>query len=351
MTYQSKLLSGHSSIAKMPILSLVAVTLVLSACGGGGGDARPQPIAAPPPAPPPPPPITTSIGAPAAASAAAGAVFPQSSINGPTLTAPGPGTTAFPLVQSAVTVTPTTVAADLATTNAGATLSLNGSTGALTFDIANPALRISNVPLNREGNSSIYSAVLADGRKIEVIYFTQAGAQTLSHTFLGAWALSSSSVTNAGSFIGGYETPGASVPTSGTANYAGTTYGSVFFPDNSGSGVTSLQISGTANLQANFAMGSLTGSLTDVVATDFETIKMPWNSVSLSATFSGGQSRFSGTSAATSAPGNSASLSGSAIGTVEGRFFGPGAGELGAVWTLSDGSKSAIGTIGAKKGN
>ena len=35
---------------------------------------------------------------------------------------------------------------------------------------------------------------------------------------------------------------------------------------------------------------------------------------------------------------------------IAGLFFGPAAEELGAVWTLSDGTRTAIGTIGAKTG-
>ena len=72
----------------------------------------------------------------------------------------------------------------------------------------------------------------------------------------------------------------------------------------------------------------------------------PWNSVALSATISGAS--FTGNTAATSAPGNSASLSSSATGTIDGMFFGPKADEIGAVWNLHDGAGTAIGTIGGK---
>jgi hypothetical protein len=38
-----------------------------------------------------------------------------------------------------------------------------------------------------------------------------------------------------------------------------------------------------------------------------------------------------------------------ATGTVEGRFFGPAGQEAGAVWTLFDGTKSAIGILTVKQ--
>jgi hypothetical protein len=38
-----------------------------------------------------------------------------------------------------------------------------------------------------------------------------------------------------------------------------------------------------------------------------------------------------------------------ATGTLEGKFFGPSAQEAGAVWTLFDGTKAAIGTLTGKR--
>ena len=75
---------------------------------------------------------------------------------------------------------------------------------------------------------------------------------------------------------------------------------------------------------------------------------LKWNDVSFSASIGTGTNRFSGTTAATSAPGTGFSLAGSATGTINGAFFGPAAQNVGAVWTLGDGSISAIGTIAGK---
>jgi hypothetical protein len=115
------------------------------------------------------------------------------------------------------------------------------------------------------------------------------------------------------------------------------------FPASSPLGVDSSRLTGDASLQANFGNGSITGNLTNMRAGG-----MPWNSVSLMGSISGGQNAFSGTSAATSAPGGIASMNGSATGTFAGMFFGPSAQELGAVWTLHDFTATAIGTIGAR---
>ena len=107
-------------------------------------------------------------------------------------------------------------------------------------------------------------------------------------------------------------------------------------------GIQTTSLFGDASLQANFGSGSISGDLTNMHS-GFGT----WNSVSLLGNISGGN--FTGTSAATSAPGTPGSLSGSATGTFAGMFFGPNAQELGAVWTLYDGSASAVGTIGAAR--
>jgi hypothetical protein len=73
----------------------------------------------------------------------------------------------------------------------------------------------------------------------------------------------------------------------------------------------------------------------------------PWNNVAFNSTITG--SAFSGTTSVTSAPGSAGSLGAGATGTLEGHFFGPTAQEAGAVWTLFDGTKAAIGTLTGKQ--
>jgi hypothetical protein len=49
------------------------------------------------------------------------------------------------------------------------------------------------------------------------------------------------------------------------------------------------------------------------------------------------------------APGGSSTMVGTGTGTIEGKFFGPSAQEAGAVWTLFDGTRAAIGTLSGKR--
>jgi len=72
---------------------------------------------------------------------------------------------------------------------------------------------------------------------------------------------------------------------------------------------------------------------------------LPWNDVSLNASIAPGTNKFSGSTAATSAPGTAFSLAGSATGHIDGAFYGPIAQNLGAVWSLNDGRASALGTV------
>jgi len=153
--------------------------------------------------------------------------------------------------------------------------------------------------------------------------------------------------TSAYSF--GYETPGSGMPTTGTAQFAGLASGNVFQTNNGT--ILSTYVDGKANLSANFSSGQVTGSLTQMQQSSGLSTggTLPWNDVSLSANLAPGTNRFSGSTAATSAPGTGFSLTGSATGHIDGAFYGPAAQNLGAVWSLSDGSKSAIGAIAAKQ--
>ncbi len=71
-----------------------------------------------------------------------------------------------------------------------------------------------------------------------------------------------------------------------------------------------------------------------------------WNNVSVTASISG--TAISGTTATSSTPSGSLAFA-SANGTLKGGFYGPNADEVGAVWTLFDDSKTAIGSVGAHK--
>jgi hypothetical protein len=139
-------------------------------------------------------------------------------------------------------------------------------------------------------------------------------------------------------FVTGYQTPVTAVPVGGFASYYGHVSGQVSHPS-AGGGADTAALSGEAYLDADFSTGKIGGELYNMLAGT-----QPWNSVSFMATISGAS--FAGNTAATTAPGNSASLGGSATGTIAGMFFGPTAKEIGAVWNLSDGAGVAFGAIG-----
>ncbi len=338
---------------KCLMASSLALAVSLTACGGGGAPTSlvsapaPAPAPAPPPAPAPAPAPTpaASIGAPAIAVVPNAALFPQASISGPTIMAHS--RTVFPLLQSVVSISSAGVVADTATINAGATLAFDSSDSSYEIDIRNSALGVSNVVLNSTP-SGVFQADVAGGKHVS-LEIADPATSNLSWTSYGSWdvAMATGARTQA-AFVTGYDTPAGAVPTTGTATYAGSVRGEVILPQaGRENGVNYGSLSGDASLVANFGTGSITGNLVNMVSTDFDGNKLPWNSVSLSGTLFA-QNMFSGTSAATSAPGNNAALKGTATGTFAGAFFGPRVEELGAVWTLWDGTAAAFGSIGAK---
>lgn len=326
----------------MAAAMLSGVTLALAGCGGSVSDSQvvslplaPPPLVSPPREPtaptPPSPPTPTTFLAPAVARAPAVPGFPQAVAGGPTIAAPG--NTVLPLLQTVQVSTAATLGPDLATMDSGATLILDPTAREARFSIANAALAVSNVGLHAEPNT---------------VYFETSGTTVirlayaaLDWTLFGSWYAHPDNgvqapAVYASEFVTGFQTSGSAMPTSGSANYSGGVFGEYGY------------LSGSANLQVNFADQTLTGTLTDMEWGSWDDGYSPWNSVSLSASFAGGQSQFSGSTAVTSAPDNTLSLGANATGTVVGSFFGPNAEEIGAVWTLFDGTNSATGTIGAR---
>jgi len=165
------------------------------------------------------------------------------------------------------------------------------------------------------------------------------GNSSYSYVLPGMWLISTSSTATFSAFVMGLQTAFAGVPSSGLASYSGDSVGVLFTPDNSSA------LWGLANLTANFSTGVVSGGVTNVGAFNGNAGGTS-NDVELSANMLAGSSSFRGTTKA-GPPGNGPSLSATATGTIEGGFFGPNAEELGAVWTLSDGTNAAIGTIGA----
>ncbi len=91
----------------------------------------------------------------------------------------------------------------------------------------------------------------------------------------------------------------------------------------------------------------MAGSFQNVTATPAQSgnAPSPWNNVTFSGSIAG--TSFSG-QATTSLPAQTGEhhLAASATGHIDGAFYGPTANEVGAVWTLSDGTGSAMGAFG-----
>jgi len=256
-------------------------------------------------------------------------------------------TTVFPLFEtvmiSANTANGFTVTPDAAANTGGATLTSN-ATGKLSDDVFRLTVPGHSYDVTMtSGGFYCYGLVCGDSSGTDIeLWATSPYTVNLTYMWFGGWGAFGNNGYSFANFVTGYRTPDSSIPTTGTANFAGSVVGSTWAPQ--GSCVVCL--SGKAAMQANFGTGKITGNLTNMMYQQ----TTPWNDVSLSGTISTGINAFSGTTAVTSAPAGQNSLGSSATGTFGGMFFGPSAQELGAVWTLYDGTKAATGSIGAKNG-
>ncbi len=177
----------------------------------------------------------------------------------------------------------------------------------------------------------------------------------LSYVVLGGWISRDGTPPNlspyksAGYFAFGYETSPTAMPASGTASFSGFTFGTAY--TSVAGHILAADLQGTATFSTDFASGKLTGALTNIFYGSASTLlsvsNAPWNDVSVNASIGSGTNRFSGATAVTSAPQNTFSLKPSATGRIDGAFYGPAAQNIGAIWTLSDGTTSAIGGVAA----
>jgi hypothetical protein len=322
----------------------------LSACGGGGGGgmgtavSESAIIVSPPvPRPPPAPDFTDtgiagSVGAPAPASFGS-APAQLSKPGGDTFDPqwnPVPQNVTFPLIVTGLQKTSTGLSAVPGDQGATATVTVTypGDEPQITAQLVIPSLGvnqtvISDIPFVRTGMG-------------------QAAPDGLTYAEMGAWSQGANQPSNSGTlqnatvFVFGYETPQAAMPTSGTAVFsgeAGEVSASIYKPMNGE--IQSGVALGTPSISVNFGSGSVSGSFTQMRMNS----QLPWNDVSVAGNIATGTNKFSGTTAAASAPGGPMSLSASATGHIDGAFYGPAAQSLGAVWSLSDGTGSAIGTV------
>ncbi len=281
----------------------------------------------------------------------------------------------FPVLLSALQVTPTGVKAVDVGSRASLTVQplsgCNSGVPCQDYRLSVPSLNLNveygmQTSLSGTGSSKVTGPVPSSPSAGQT---QTAGTFTLStyglnYAAFGVWTSTRGDFgtpSDMGAYTLGYLTPDAAVPTTGTATYTGTgtAYGVVVIPG--GGSVNGARVSGDVSMDANFATGKISGALSNMRAgvdsmpipggTANTSTTTPWNSVSLSADIAAGKNAFSGTTAASSAPTGTYSLKSTATGTVTGAFYGPLANEVGAVWTLSnpDGSGAAIGTFGGTK--
>jgi len=346
------------------LVILLTGSLALAACAGGRGGnlvasmpdgATPPTTTAPPPPPTPaptspPPPVfwdtalTGAVGVPAPAS------FGDSPM--PAQIAPPDGssfetanTSAFPVLATSLQATPTGLSAVSSNQSATAVVT---STGKNTY--YNPCVLPhdqtgigANIQLSIPSLNLNVSWSTEDIHNLDISRF----ADSLTYVLLGYWRLPSPSGVNAlhsGTwYVFGYETPATSIPTTGQANFIGRAQGTVFTPTAGTIGEAS--VDGPAAFSADFASGKITGAFTKLRVSPNGGQETLWNDVSVSASIAAGSNRFSGATAVTSTPQGLFTLGSSATGSINGAFYGPAAQNLGAIWTLSDGTTSAIGGV------
>ncbi|MBS0409672.1 MAG: transferrin-binding protein-like solute binding protein, partial [Proteobacteria bacterium] len=334
--------------ARASLLVLAAASL--AACGGESGGTVTTPTGTPVVVNP-----NFTVGAPAAGTLGGGAANPVASSPGPSLTgvtgvAPADNT-AFSLQQSAISVSASTITADAATNSQGATVTI-AHASPLSLVVSIPALAISSLALadagpaggGGSGAAEAYTAGISGGRTFEL------DARHLNYINYGAWSVYTTSqatgLNEAAAFISGYHSQDTSsdlIGTTTTATYNGQAYGLVAAPN--GTGWKQANLAGTATLTVDFGKNSLTGALTGLTATPTDgSAAEAWNTVNLTGTLSG--ANYSGSTSSGAAPTSGTyGLAGTATGHLDGGFYGPTEQETGAIWTLTDGTKSALGVL------
>jgi hypothetical protein len=260
----------------------------------------------------------------------------------------------FGVLGPAVQITSTTVSAANKGVNGTVTfrgMVTSGTSSYATFDISIPAIGLNATNVRADGNIM----TMPDGGKVSIAF------GTLSYTAAATWAYipAGTSTLYEGFSATGWGTPIASVPTSGSASYTGTgakggTVGVYYVPSGNG-GISTGTLVGDMALTANFTVGGVTGTLSNMTATPVGGgAATPWNNITLSASINRltNNASFVGTTSTSDAPAGagSAGFSSTATGGLGGAFFGPNVDEVGGTWTLVDpnaagGGKTAFGNF------
>ena len=340
--------------------TILVISFALASCGGGGGGNLATSLNSPQLTPPsmnntaPTDPQYYVTGATGSVSVPLPASFGTSPVPAQLATTDGSGfdttnNTAFPVLATSLQAKSTGLAAP--TSNESATIVL---TSAGTGSYIDPCDGFTYTGTGAKIQLSIPSVNVSVSFSTPDIHNADVSVTTgLSYVQLGVWDQPTSQQPNllqsATAFVFGFETPTAAMPASGQASFQGEDQGKVFVPINGA--IAEAQLGGSATLSVDFSSGKISGALTKQTASSGNSSVLPWNDVSLAASIAAGTNKFSGTTVVTSAPGNAFSLKSSAMGSVNGGFYGPTAQEVGAIWTLSDATASAIGGVVASSGH
>jgi hypothetical protein len=353
------------------MIGVVSAGLSVAACATDGSSApTPTPTGTPTPTPtgtPTPTPTPTAVGVVGGATqptegANTGNPGPLASATSSFVNRPTSGESDFPLIQASRTTAydPTTGyvtvnQSDGPTDSGGAIISVTwdptANNSKVYFTLGNSALGVTKVDmgyLDTTDSSLTRSVTLADGRTLQLdvenSWANGSNTGSLSYLVYGYWDIENTGgqITNGSPFVTGFETPGSAIPTTGTATYNGYVTGTVTVP--STTGVASSTLTGNATMTANFGSGAITGSTSGMMAGSDA-----WNNLTFNGKMTGGGiNSFSGATTASSATGTY-SLKSTATGYFAGKFYGTNADELGAIWTISDGTGAATGVLVGKK--
>lgn len=297
----------------------------LSACGGGGGGSgvASAPIVPPPVVPVVPVPVPvpwqgTHMTVTYDVDSASATVV-SNTVTGTSVDAAGSGST--------VTVRTNSVNA------------LNDRI-IVSFNVATPGARFVNVyPPDGSNLTSLPTLSLSQLSAALLLAYNNTGANgfvaqapDLSYSAYGVWATNDTGTAGRIGAIGiGTLTPIASVPTTGSASYVGTT---------NGAGINAagpFALTGAVQIGVNFASGAVSTAITGVQQQNITT-----NVVSAGASLSG-TGTVSGNRLSSTLAGGGTS------GVLAGSFYGPAAQEVAGAWRVTGSGSTSIGGFGAKR--
>jgi hypothetical protein len=170
----------------------------------------------------------------------------------------------------------------------------------------------------------------------------------LEWTRYGHWGSASPVASGHGAWVAGFQTPLAAIPVTGSARYAGKV-SAIYSELPDCNCFAYAKVSGDVTMTADFAARSVSGTMTNLMVTSERSASGTMNDIAFAAAFASGRNQFTGTTSLASAGSGPWALSAGASGAITGHFYGPGAQEAGAAWTLSDATRRVIGAFGASR--